>query len=111
MRQYLYHLKQLGYMPEILRTDRGSETPMLADAHYGLRAQNDYLRDRERSSAIPYRNHGADGDEEIGLEHCYYFGKSTRNLAVETWWGQLIRSKIKPWLVSGKWILCCNTDG
>ncbi len=67
--------------------DMGLETPMLADVYYFLRVENDYHRDRARSSIIPYRNYGADMDgQELFLEYCY-LGKSTRNLAVETWWG------------------------
>jgi hypothetical protein len=101
VRQYLDHVKKVGFMPEILRTDRGSETPMLADAHYTLRVNNDHYRDKDRSCTLPYRNHGGDGNEGLLLEHCYYFGESTRNLAVESWWGQLIKSMLNPWLVSG----------
>ncbi len=57
---------------------------MLADAHYNLRADNDRYRDKARGSIIPYRNYGADVDgQELLLEYYYYFGKSTRNLAVE----------------------------
>jgi hypothetical protein len=101
VRQYLSHVKKLGFMPEILRTDRGTETPMLADAHYTLRVRNDHYRDKDRSCKLPYRNHGGDKNEGLRLDHCYYFGKSTRNLAVESWWGQLIKSTLNPWLVSG----------
>jgi len=62
------------------------ETLMLADAHYSLRVKNNHHRDRARSNIIPYRNHGADIDgQELLLKYYYYLGKSTRNLAVETW--------------------------
>ena len=99
--QYLDHIKEEGFQPEILRSDFGSETPMLADAHYTLRRANDGLRDKSISRQLPYRNHGADADDaELRLEHCYYYGKSTRNLAVETWWAQLRKSTLEPWLVS-----------
>ena len=74
---------------------------MLADTHYSLRVENDRHRDKARNNTIPYRNHGADEDGDLLLEHCYYLGKSTRNLAVETWWGQLAKSKLNPWTVSG----------
>jgi len=59
---------------------------MLADAYYSLRADNDRYWDRVRGSIIFYRNYGADVDgQELLLEYCYYFNKSTRNLAVEIW--------------------------
>ncbi len=57
---------------------------MLADVYYSLRADNDRHRDRARGSIILHRNYGVDVDgQELLLEYCYYFGKSTRNLAVE----------------------------
>ena len=99
--QFLDHLQNIEYGPEILRTDFKKETPMLADAHYSLRMANNSHRDRQQSRLLPYRNHGADGNGvELRLEHCYYYGKSTRNLAVETWWNNFRKSKIEPWLVS-----------
>ena len=102
VQQYLDHVQRQGHVPEILRTDMGSETPMLADAHYTLRRANDGCRNRQISLQLPYRNHGADyEDTELMLEHCYYYGKSTRNLAVETWWKQFRTLRIDPWLVSG----------
>ncbi len=61
---------------------------MLADVYYSLRADNNRHRDRTRGNIIFYHNYSADVDgQELLLEYCYYFGKSTRNLAVETWWG------------------------
>ncbi len=62
----------------------GSETSILADAYYSLRVDNDRYRDRARGNIIPYRNYDADVDgQELLLKYYYYFGKSTRNLAVE----------------------------
>jgi hypothetical protein len=49
------------------------------------------------------RNYSADLEGlELFLKYCYYYGKSTRNLAIETWWGIFRKRKVKPWLVSGK---------
>ena len=68
-----------------MRTDIRSETLILADAYYNLRADNDRYRDRARGSIILYRNYSADVDgQELLLKYYYYFSKSTRNLAVET---------------------------
>jgi hypothetical protein len=76
---------------------------MLADVHYSLRKANDSDRNRQLSIQLFYRNHGADAENaELMLEYCYYYGKNTRNLAVETWWNQFRRSKIESWLVSEK---------
>jgi hypothetical protein len=34
LRQYLHTIKTFGYCPNYLRTDRGRETPMMANAYY-----------------------------------------------------------------------------
>jgi hypothetical protein len=101
VRQYLDVVQATGFTPEIIRSDRGVETPMLADAHFALRIENDPLRDRERSRRQPYRNHAADGEGQLGLTGCYYYGTSTRNLFIEEWWGQLLKAQLKDWIVSG----------
>jgi transposase InsO family protein len=36
LRQYLNTIKAIGYCPNFLRSDRGRETPIMADAHYFL---------------------------------------------------------------------------
>ncbi len=73
----------IGFIPEILRIDRGLEISIFIDVYYFLRAENDRLRDRRISDIIPHRNYRVDGDGQLLLEHYYYFGISTRNLAVE----------------------------
>ena len=66
-----------------MKTDRGLETPILTDAYYSLRVENDRLRDRRISNIIFYRNYEVDGDGQLLLEYYYYFDINTRNLAVE----------------------------
>jgi hypothetical protein len=105
LRQYLDHIAKKGFTPDILRTDRGVETPMLADAHYSLRKENDGHRDIAYSRTLPYRNHSGDYGLPLALEHCYYFGKSTRNLAVESWWRHLAEFFVNVWIVSAP-LLC-----
>ena len=81
----------------------GSEILMLADAHYFLRMANNDFRNKELSNQLLLRNHGADlEDLKLFLEHCYYYGKSTRNLAIKIWWNIFRKRKVKPWLVNGK---------
>ena len=36
LRQYLNTIKAIGYCPNFLRSDRGRETPIMADAYYFL---------------------------------------------------------------------------
>jgi hypothetical protein len=79
--QYLKMVGELGFMSQIVRSDRGVETPMLADGHYTLRLNTE-------------------GDHTgLLLQHCYYFGKSTKNIRIESWWRQLCRGQLQPWLV------------
>lgn len=101
VRQYLDVVQACGFSPELIRSDRGVETPMLAEAHYTIRCENDELRDRVRSSRLPFRSHAADGDGQLALTDCYLYGTSTRNLSIEEWWGQLLERQLHQWIVSG----------
>jgi hypothetical protein len=66
--QYLFSVASYGQHPQILQTDRGVETPICAEAHYGL--------SRKTQPHIPFVD-------------TYYFGTSTRNVRIESWWGEL----------------------
>jgi hypothetical protein len=99
--QYLKLLLRKRRVAEILRTDHGVETPMMADAHFAIRQDNDHLRDKARSLQIPFRNHAADveGGRPLTLPDCFYYGPSTKNIAIETWWGRLLDHQLRPWRV------------
>ncbi|KAF3912624.1 hypothetical protein ABW20_dc0101605 [Dactylellina cionopaga] len=69
---YLQAVKHLGFMPLLLRTDKGSETLMMAEAQVILR----------RIAA----------GEPLSVRECHCFGPSTKNTKVEAWWSRLALS-------------------
>lgn len=83
LRMYTDSVSKQGYIPEILRSDRGSETILIADAHYQL---SNRLRGSE--------------SEPLGFQDCFLFGTSTANERIEAWWGQLSKSALSQWRVS-----------
>lgn len=79
--QYLTTLANHQVMPLILRSDRGVETPMAADAHYHLSQQ---LRPQE------------DG-ELLQFSDCFRYGTSKQNQRIEAWWNQQSTSSTSRW--------------
>lgn len=69
MRQYLDTVSRTGFQPRIIRSDRGTETRLMADTHYEIRRLEDPTVDEPRK--------------------CYWFGRSVDNQRIESWWGQL----------------------
>ncbi|KAJ8678334.1 hypothetical protein QAD02_014121 [Eretmocerus hayati] len=65
---YLNLLKEIGFMPTIIRSDRGTENTVIDTIHMALRWHHD--------------------DEHAGIES-FYKGKSTANERVEKYWRQL----------------------
>jgi len=80
LRQYLHAIKAIGYCPNFLRTNRGRETPMMADAHYFL-----YYTACFDDLSIP-----DDVFDQISFTDCYIYGKSTGNTKAEGLWGLMI---------------------
>lgn len=89
LRQYLDTISDLQVLPKILRTDRGSETPLCANAHYNLRKVSEFA-----------------SSEEVTFQRCYFYGTSTANQRIEAWWGQLSKGSIFHWRVS----TCCSYE-
>ena len=76
--QYLIATSTTGFHPRIIRSDRGKETPLCAEAHYAMC----------RTS-----------DPTVQFNQCYYFGTSTANQRIESWWSQLEKSLLFGWRV------------
>jgi hypothetical protein len=76
--QYLEACASIGCFPRIIRSDRGTETPMLAECHFGMR--------RAMEPGILFKE-------------CYFFGKSTGNQRIEAWWSQLQKGQLYRWRV------------
>lgn len=78
LKQYLYTLDTQGVMPQIIRSDRGIETPMLAAAHH------EFIKCTR---------------EDASFDGCFRYGTSTANQRIEGWWSQLTKSAIGRWRV------------
>ena len=79
---FLDCLSHLGFGPRFVRSDRGDETVLMAQAH--LKLLQSY-------------------QPEMIFENCYMYGTSTANQRIEAWWAQLTKS------LTGKWIAFFRT--
>jgi hypothetical protein len=89
LRQYLHTVKTVGYCPNLIRSDKGRETPMMADAHYFF-----YHTACFNDPTIP--------DEvfnQICFNDCYIYGKSTGNTRIEGLWYQMISRTTEQWIL------------
>ncbi len=87
LKQYLSTTQDLGVIPAVLRTDRGAETSLCAQAHWLLRREASYKIDPSSS---------------ICFEDCYYYSTSIANQQIEAWWAQLSKGAVFQWRVSFK---------
>jgi hypothetical protein len=81
LKQYLEILQAGKKQPKFLRSDRGTETVLVANAQLMLAQQQD-------------------PSAGIKLEDCYLFGTSTANQRIESWWGQLSKGQLIKWRVN-----------
>jgi len=87
LNQYLRAVKTRGICPSFIRTDKGTETILLADAHFSLYIEAALLENWP--------------DEEyatIRINDCYVYGPSTRNVRVEGLWRQ------QRYTTTGSWV-------
>jgi len=77
--QYLQVLKDVKHAPQFIRSDRGGETVMMAQAHFEL-----------QRAANP----------ELQFSDCYLYGTSKANQRIETWWAQLSKGLLFRYRVS-----------
>ena len=89
-RQYVDIVGDTTIMPAIIRSDRGSETPLMTQAHFELRCREYQLR----------TNHLSVEERQNIFKKCYYYGTSTSNQRIEAWWGQLSKGQIYRWRIS-----------
>jgi hypothetical protein len=77
----------IGICPRFIRTDKGTETVLLADLHFSL-----YIKAalREQWSEQDYKS--------IRISDCYIYGPSTRNIRIEGLWRQQRFQCTGPWL-------------
>jgi len=87
LRQYLSAVKARGLCPSFIRTDKGTETIMLADAHFSLfteAALAEHWPDEEYDS--------------LRITDCYIYDPSTRNIRVERLWRQQRDTATGSWI-------------
>jgi hypothetical protein len=93
--QYLNAVQIIGYCPNFLRTDRGREVPMMADAHYHFYWQ----------ALVDALGYSTEEDLDAAtLSDCYIFGKSTGNIRIEGLWGHLIGQQTGQWINYFYWL-------
>ena len=81
VKQYLQFLQSHKIMPRKIRSDRGTETFLMADAHHQICCAQE---DRSK--------------EDCAIEKIWIFGKSTANQRIEAWWMQLQSSQLSQWV-------------
>jgi hypothetical protein len=74
--QYIRVIENHGYFPFFLRSDRGVETVMAADAHLALHKKF---------------------DPNTSFSNVYRYGTSKMNQRVESWWQQMSKSTLRRW--------------
>jgi hypothetical protein len=80
LQQYLNVCSTTGFQPKIVRSDRGKETLLCAEVHYAFaRTMQD--------------------NPNFKLGDCWFYGTSTGNQRIESWWSQLQKSQLYRWRV------------
>ena len=92
--QYLRAVLALGRCPRRIRTDRGGETVLMAEAQYSLYSAH---KQAEGWTSTQIK--------QIQLRDCYWYGSSPANQRIESFWLRLIISQTNPWMV------CCQNLG
>ena len=90
--QYVYIVEQYGYIPQILRADRGKETPLACGAHF-------WLSSSQRTNLVRDEVTGLEQASPVTFRDCVIYGKSTKNIKIESWWGRLSDGRSHFWRV------------
>jgi hypothetical protein len=85
--QYFNAVQATGICPRFIRTDRGTETVLLADLHFSFYVEAAL---REQWPEEDY--------ELIRISDCYIYGPSTKNIRAEGLWRQQRFQCTGPWL-------------
>ena len=80
LRQYLDVVEATNTLPHTIRSDRGTETPLMANAHWQL-------------------HQALHPESAVQFETVYWYGSSTLNQRIEAWWRQMSRSQTLAWKV------------
>jgi hypothetical protein len=78
LRQFLDAIKSVRQIPQVLRSDRGVETTLIAEAQWQLHQAY---------------------EPDIPFEEVYAFGTSKENQRIEGWWPNLTKTALPYWHV------------
>src|SRR5436190_2247456 len=81
LQQYLTTCSTLGFQPQIVQSDHGKETLLCAEVHFALACMTQ-------------------DDPNFKFGDCWFYGTSTGNQRIESWWAQLEKSQLYHWRVS-----------
>lgn len=87
-KMYLQAISTSKWCPRLLRTDRGTEVPMMADAQHAFYKSYHQERSPTDFDATKYP-----------MKDCVVFGKSTHNHRIESWWNGLEKAQLGLWRV------------
>jgi len=96
IRQYLIAVRAGGICPCFVRTDKGVETPMMADAQLSFFVANALEADP------PWEQQEL---AEISLRDCYLYGTSTANTRIEKLWDNVIEGQTLSWMEYFHWLV------
>lgn len=91
--QYCKAVQFHNKFPQIIRSDRGTETSIVADIQYDLGITDMY------DKGISPVDENGEGLDEWPLREFYVYGTSTKNIRIESWWRQLRRGQTGNWQV------------
>lgn len=90
--QFLRVVEAKNTFPELIRSDRGSETAMMADFQVALGRQHMMLD--------PARTMSLEEIQRLPVRKFHLFGTSTANVRIERWWRTLYEGAVGSWKVS-----------
>lgn len=122
--QYVNVVGTWGYIPHVIRADRGNELAIMSGAHFYLSQGTEASRASRHMAARQHAQVQATADENeplashtfadnhyvsvsdpdmaepVCLRDCFSFGKSTANQRIESWWSRLCEGRSLFWRVS-----------
>ena len=69
-------IQETNHLPLLIRSDKGTETPLMAYSHLKLRRAN---------------------HPNLPFEKIYSFGTSTHNIRIESWWSIFAKAQVNEW--------------
>ncbi|KAM6504687.1 hypothetical protein FSOLCH5_015189 [Fusarium solani] len=88
LKQYLAACDAYGFRPWYLQADRGSETPLVAAAHWNFVLATD--------GRVEW--HGQVFQQGKRLKDSYKAAPSTKNVKIESWWERMLHVSSRQWV-------------